>query len=408
MARYLVGGAVRDELLGLPIAERDWVVVGESAEQLLAEGFKAVGKDFPVFLHPVSKEEYALARQERKTAAGYHGFAFDTSAEVSLEDDLLRRDFTINAIAQADDGTLIDPYGGQADLAARVLRHVSPAFAEDPVRILRLARFATKLARFGFTVAPETVALCQQMVADGEVDALVPERVWKETERSLMHERPSLYFQTLRQLGALPKLFPELEALFGVPQRADYHPEVDTGVHTLMCVDKAAEYGFALTVRVAALCHDYGKALTPQEEWPSHRQHEQRGVPLVRQFAERMRIPNAVRDVALIVTAEHLKIHRVQELRAATLLGLLERCKGLDKTTEAFEAVLNASLCDAQGRLHFETAPYPQVDYLRAAARVAKAVTASQIMRPGLTGPAVGQALTKARIAALEIVGCGT
>jgi tRNA nucleotidyltransferase (CCA-adding enzyme) len=355
-----------------------------------------------VFLHPVSKEEYALARQERKTVVGYHGFVFDTSAQVSLEEDLLRRDFTINAMARTDDGALIDPYGGQADLAARVLRHVSPAFAEDPVRILRLARFATKLARFGFTVAPETVALCQQMVGAGEVDALVPERVWKETERALMHERPSVYLQTLRQVGALPKLFPELEALFGVPQRADYHPEIDTGVHTLMCVDKAAEYGFSLTVRVAALCHDYGKALTPPSEWPSHRQHEQRGLPLVRRFAERLRIPNALRDVALIVCAEHLNIHRVRELRASTLLSLLERCKGLEKTTEAFEAVLNATLCDAQGRLHFETAPYPQVDYLRAAAAVAKAVTAAQVMRPDLSGPAVGQALAEARGAALK------
>ena len=400
MKRYLVGGAVRDGLLGLPVQERDWVVVGASPERMKAEGYLQVGKDFPVFLHPSTKEEHALARQERKTAAGYHGFAFNTGSEVTLEEDLLRRDFTINAIAQAEDGTLTDPHGGQADLAAKVIRHVSPAFAEDPVRILRLARFATRFAPMGFTIAEETIALCQQMVAAGEVDALVPERVWKETERALMHERPSVFFQTLKRVGALPKLFPELAALFGVPQRADYHPEVDTGVHVLMCIDYGAAQNYPLATRVAALCHDYGKALTPPAEWPSHRMHEMRGIPLVEAFCERLRLPNHLREVALIETAEHLNVHRVQELRPATLLELLERMKAL-KSPEVFERVLEASLCDARGRLNFENAAYPQVDYLRAAAKVAGALSARDVMAEGAVGAAIGPALFAKRQRAL-------
>ncbi len=401
MKIYLVGGAVRDALLGLPVHERDWVVVGATPESMKAAGYKQVGKDFPVFLHASSKEEYALARQERKTAAGYHGFDFATGAEVTLEQDLARRDFTVNAIAQAEDGSLIDPYGGQKDLAAKVLRHVSPAFAEDPVRILRLARFAARFAPLGFTVAPETIALCQQMVAAGEVDALVPERVWKETERALMGERPSVYFETLRACNGLSKLFPELHALFGVPQRADYHPEVDSGVHTLMCIDVAAREKFALEVRVAALCHDYGKARTPVAEWPSHRGHDARGVPLVEAFCIRARVPNACRDIAVIHTAEHLLIHSVRQLRPKTLLELLERMRAF-KDARVFSMVCEASICDARGRLGFENCDYSQVDYLAEAARIAGALQAKDVMAEGVAGKDIGPALFAKRLAALS------
>lgn len=404
MKAYLVGGAVRDALLGLPVKERDWVVVGATPEDLVAAGYRPVGKDFPVFLHPQSKEEYALARTERKSGRGYHGFTFHTGAEVTLQEDLIRRDLTVNAMAQDEQGALIDPYGGRRDLEARILRHVSPAFAEDPVRILRLARFAARFAPLGFRVADETMELLRQMVQRGEADHLVPERVWKETERALSGDgrsedayRPSVYFQVLQQCGALARVMPELAAQSGVPQRADYHPEVDTLVHTLMCVDVAVRQGFALPVRVAALLHDLGKAVTPPEEWPSHRMHDMRGLPLVEQFCARLRVPNALRDLALAVTRDHLLVHRVRELRPATLLDLLERF-GAFRRGEFFDQALDACLCDARGRLGQEQCDYPPVAYLRAARDAAAAVQAGEVVKDGFSGAAVGEELRRRRI----------
>jgi tRNA nucleotidyltransferase (CCA-adding enzyme) len=398
--RYCVGGAVRDELLGLPIRDRDWVVVGATPEQMLADGFRPVGKDFPVFLHPETKEEHALARTERKSGRGYHGFTFQAGPEVTLEDDLSRRDLTINAIARGEDGTLVDPHGGRRDLAARVLRHVSPAFAEDPVRVLRIARYHARFAPLGFRIADETLALMRQMVASGEVDALVPERVWQETAKALLGERPSVFFATLRECGALARVMPEVDALFGVPQRADYHPEVDTGVHTLMCVDAGARMGFALPVRASALLHDLGKACTPHGEWPSHKQHESRGVPLVERFCERLRVPAEIRDLAVIHTREHLIIHQARELRPGTVLELLERVD-VARRPERFEQLLAACLCDARGRTGYEDCEYPQVAYLREAARVMLAVQARDLAGSGLTGEEIGKALRQRRLETL-------
>ncbi|MEK6806661.1 MAG: multifunctional CCA addition/repair protein [Pseudomonadota bacterium] len=402
MKIFLVGGAIRDKLLGLPFKEKDWVVVGATPEDMAHAGYQPVGKDFPVFLHPQSKEEHALARTERKSGRGYHGFTFHTGPEVTLEEDLIRRDLTVNAIAQADDGTLIDPHGGRRDLEAKLLRHVSPAFAEDPVRILRVARFAARFAPLGFRVADETMALMRQMVANGEADHLVAERVWKEAERALMHETPSVFFNTLQACGALAKVMPELAALHGVPQRADYHPEVDSLVHTLMCVDAAARANHPLEVRVAALLHDLGKAATPHSEWPSHKMHDQRGVPLVQKFCERVRVPNDCRDVALMVTRDHLLVHRVKELRASTLLELLERLDAM-RRPERFELALKSCECDARGRLGFENTEYPQTDFLRAAARAANEIQAAEVVAAGHSGPAVGKELRERRAQRLEL-----
>lgn len=397
MKRYCVGGAIRDELLGLPIRDRDWVVVGASPEEMAAQGFRPVGKDFPVFLHPQTKEEHALARTERKSGRGYHGFTFHTGPEVTIEDDLSRRDLTINAIARGEDGTIVDPHGGRRDLEARVLRHVSPAFAEDPVRVLRIARYHARFAPLGFRIADETLALMRQMVASGEVDALVPERVWQETAKALMGERPSVFFATLRECGALARVMPEVDALFGVPQRADYHPEVDTGVHTLMCVDAGARMGFGLPVRASALLHDLGKARTPQGEWPSHKMHEARGVPLVERFCERLRVPSEIRDLAVIHAREHLIVHQARELRPGTLLELLERID-VARRPERFEQLLAACLCDARGRTGFEDSEYPQVAYLRAAARAMLEVQARELADSGLTGEAFGKELRQRRL----------
>ncbi|MES2685099.1 MAG: multifunctional CCA addition/repair protein [Pseudomonadota bacterium] len=406
MKIHLVGGAVRDALLGLAVQERDWVVTGASPEDMSAAGFLPVGKDFPVFLHPKTKEEHALARTERKSGRGYHGFTFHTGAEVTLEDDLLRRDLTINAIAQAEDGRLIDPHGGQRDLANKVLRHVSPAFAEDPVRVLRLARFAARFAPLGFTVAPETMALCRELVEAGEVDALVPERIWQEMARALMHDTPSVFFKVLHDCGALQKIIPELAALDGVPQRADYHPEVDTFVHTLMCVDVGARENFSLEVRCAALLHDLGKAATPMMEWPSHKMHDARGVPLVRRVCERLKIPNECRDIALHHTAEHLLIHIVRELKPETLLKLLERLDAFRKP-DRLARVCEASICDARGRLNFEHCEYPQVAYLHAAHQAAAAVPVKDVIAAGFSGAAVGEEMKRRRTAALAVFKAG-
>ena len=397
MKRYLVGGAVRDELLGLPVKERDWVVTGATPEDMVAAGYQPVGKDFPVFLHPQTKEEHALARTERKSGRGYHGFTFHTGPEVTLEDDLRRRDLTVNAIARGDDGVVVDPHGGRRDLEQRVLRHVSESFAEDPVRILRLARFHARFAPLGFRVAEETLALMRRMVASGEADALVAERVWQETGRALMFERPSVFFQTLRDCGALARVMPEIDALFGVPQRADFHPEVDTGVHTLMCVDAGARMGFTLPVRVSALLHDLGKARTPRGEWPSHKQHEARGVPLVEGFCERLRVPAESRELAVHHTREHLIIHQARELRPGTLLELFERVD-LFRRPERFERLLEACLCDARGRTGFENDEYPQVAYLQEAAKAVSAVQARDLAGSGLSGEAIGQELRKRRL----------
>jgi len=398
---YAVGGAVRDALLGRPATDRDWVVVGATPDDMQAAGFKPVGRDFPVFLHPDTAEEYALARTERKSGRGYRGFVVDADPGVTLEEDLARRDLTINAIAQAADGALVDPWGGRADLDARRLRHVSAAFAEDPLRVLRVARFHARLAPLGFEVCPETLELMRRITASGELLALSPERVWKETERALTEStHPSVYFTTLRACDALAVLMPEIEALFGVPQRADYHPEVDTGVHVMMAIDVAARDRRDLPVRVATLLHDLGKACTPDHVLPGHRGHEEAGVPLVDAFCERLRLPNACRDLARVVTREHLNVHRAREVRPGTLHDLIERL-GAFRKDDRFESALLACLCDAQGRLGFEDAPYPPVEWLRGARDTALGVGASSVVADGFSGVAVGTELRRRRIEAL-------
>jgi tRNA nucleotidyltransferase (CCA-adding enzyme) len=379
---YAVGGAIRDELLGVPVQDRDYVVVGATPEQMVAQGYRPVGKDFPVFLHPQTHEEYALARTERKTAAGYHGFQFFYAPDVTLEEDLARRDLTINAMAREvqPDGTLtgpvIDPFNGQGDLQARVFRHVSDAFLEDPVRILRIARFAARFT--DFTVAPQTLELMRKMVSAGEVDALVPERVWQELSRGLMEARPSRMFEVLRECGALERILPEIEALWGVPQRADYHPEVDTGVHVMMVVDHAASRGYALAVRFAALTHDLGKATTPDDVLPRHIGHEGRSVDLLKPLCERLRVPNECRDLAVLVAREHGNIHRVMEMGAAAVVRLFERCDALRKPARFAEA-LQACEADARGRLGFEAREYPQAERLRIGLVAARGVDAGAV-----------------------------
>lgn len=404
---YAVGGAIRDELLGVPVQDRDYVVVGATPEQMVAQGYRPVGKDFPVFLHPQTHEEYALARTERKTAAGYHGFQFFYAPDVTLEEDLARRDLTINAMAREvrPDGTLtgpvVDPFNGTADLQARVFRHVSDAFLEDPVRILRVARFS---ARFSdFTIAPETLELMRKMVAAGEVDALVSERVWQEVSRGLMERRPSRMFSVLRECGALARVLPEIEGLFGVPQRADYHPEVDTGVHVMMVVDHAAAQGYALTVRFAALTHDLGKATTPEDVLPRHIGHEGRSVDLLKPLCERLRVPNECRDLAVLVAREHGNIHRVMEMGAAGLVRLFERCDALRKPARFAEA-LQACESDARGRLGFELSEYPQAERLRVALVAARGVDAGAVAAGLGDKPAlIKDAVHRERVRAVEL-----
>jgi tRNA nucleotidyltransferase (CCA-adding enzyme) len=403
MKRYLVGGAVRDALLGLPIGDRDWVVVGADPDELRAAGYIAVGRDFPVFLDPETREEHALARTERKTAPGYHGFVFHADRGVTLEDDLLRRDLTINAIAEDEDGTVIDPHGGRRDLADKVLRHVSPAFAEDPVRILRVARFA---ARFGdFRVAPETEALMRAMVEAGEADALVSERVWQEVSRGLMERTPSRMFEVLRRCGALARVLPEVDRLFGVPQRADHHPEVDTGVHLMMVLDMSARLDTSLAVRYACLGHDLGKAETPVEMLPRHIRHEERSVVLVRRMSERLRVDNACRSLAELVAREHGNVHRSGEFGAAAIVRLFERADAL-RRPDRFAELLLACECDARGRLGREEAPYPPRQRLATALAVVQQVDATAVAAEaearGLAGPAIGAAIHAARVRALE------
>jgi tRNA nucleotidyltransferase (CCA-adding enzyme) len=402
MKAFLVGGAVRDVLLGLPVRERDWVVVGETPESMIARGFRPVGKDFPVFLHPVTQEEYALARTERKTAPGYRGFVIHASPEVTLEQDLARRDLTINAMAQTPDGEIIDPFGGRKDLEERWLRHVSPAFREDPVRILRVARLLARYLHLGFRIAPETVAEMRGMVAAGEVDALVPERVFAELAKALGEATPSAFFRALRECGALAKLFPEIDRLFGVPQPPESHPEIDTGVHTLLVLDQAARLSPDPVTRFAALTHDLGKGLTPPAEWPRHRGHERLGIPALTALCQRLRIPNAYQRLAEKVMRYHGVCHRALELRASTVVDLLDRIGAFRRPDTSLESFLLACEADSKGRPGFEQRPYPQADWLRAARSSALAVSTHGLVRQGLRGAAFGQALRQLRIAAVR------
>lgn len=399
MKTYLVGGAVRDRLLGRASSERDWVVIGATVDEMLAAGFKPVGKDFPVFLHPDTKEEYALARTERKSGHGYQGFVFYANADVSLEQDLLRRDLTINAIAQDADDQLIDPYGGQQDLQQRVLRHVSPAFVEDPLRLLRVARLAAQLHAYGFTLAPETRTLLHQLVASGELGYLTPERVWAETEKALRAEAPQVYFAMLRELGALQLFFPELDALYGVPQPARYHPEIDTGVHSLMVLEQAALLSTKPEVRFAALMHDLGKGMTSQDHWPRHHGHEHAGLALLEKLCDRLRVPNGYRELASLVVQFHGQFRLVlNDLRADTIVHLLQRLDAF-RRPDRFEDFLLACEADLRGRSGFEMLPVPQSRILRELFLLCKEIDMTQLQQSGATGKAFGELVEKTRIA---------
>ncbi|HMN44625.1 MAG TPA: multifunctional CCA addition/repair protein [Povalibacter sp.] len=407
MKVYLVGGAVRDELLGLPVRERDWVVVGARPEELTAAGYKPVGKDFPVFLHPQTGEEYALARTERKTGPGYRGFDTRFSPDVTLEEDLERRDLTINAIAKdPDSGALIDPFGGRRDIASRVLRHVSAAFVEDPVRVLRTARFASRFASLGFGIAPETIALMREIAARGELDALVPERVWQETQRALEQDAPWVFFEVLRETHALRIIFPEIDALFGVPQPEKWHPEIDSGVHTMMVVQQAARLSRDPVVRFAALVHDLGKGTTPPDEWPRHIAHEHRSAKLIESLCTRLRIPNTYRDVAVQVGRHHLLAHKALELRPSTLLELLEHLDAF-RRPERFEQYVLACEADARGRKGLEAREYPQSEYLRRVREAAASVRLSAEERAGMDGLQIAERVRKERIARLSSLAVG-
>ena len=401
MEIYLVGGAVRDEWLGRPVTERDWVVVGATPDDLLTRGFRPVGKDFPVFLHPETHEEYALARTERKIAPGYHGFSVYAAPDVTLENDLLRRDLTINALARDREGRLIDPYHGIRDLEQRWLRHVSPAFAEDPVRILRVARFSARYAPLGFRVAPETLNLMRNMVMSGETDHLVAERVWTETVRALGESHPAQFVATLRDCGALARIFPELDRLFGVPQPAAHHPEIDTGRHTLLALAQAVRLKADSVARFAVLVHDLGKGTTPPEEWPRHLGHEERGADEVRTFCQRLRVPNMYRELGILTARYHTHCHRALELRPKTLLSLLQRLDALRKP-QRFEQFLTACEADARGRLGLENLDYPQATLMRQSYAAAARVQARPLVEQGLTGLALAEALRRERLVAIS------
>ncbi|MDH3220233.1 MAG: multifunctional CCA addition/repair protein [Gammaproteobacteria bacterium] len=397
MKIYRVGGCVRDRLLGLPVNDIDWVVTGATATEMLALGFKSIGKDFPVFLHPESKQEYALARSERKIAPGYHGFEVSADPATTIEQDLLRRDLTINAIAEDEDGNIIDPYGGQRDIEARTLRHVSAAFIEDPVRVLRVARFAARFHRLGFTLAEDTCKLIRQMGQSGELEALVAERVWIELSRALDEADPAVFFTTLRDCDALVRLFPEIDALFGIPQTAKYHPEIDTGLHLMMALQKSAELGHDNETRFAVLMHDLGKAVTPVEILPGHNGHEARGRQLVAAFCKRWRVPKAHSTLALITTEYHTLVHRALDLRPSTLLRLMTRADSLRKP-ERFQKMLDACLADLRGRKNYEDAPYPQRDFLAQLAARLRDMDIAEIQQRGLDGKNLGQAIEQARL----------
>jgi tRNA nucleotidyltransferase (CCA-adding enzyme) len=401
---YLVGGAVRDALLGRSVTEHDYVVVGATPDDLLARGFRAVGKDFPVFLHPANGDQYALARTERKTGAGYYGFATRFSPDVTLEEDLARRDLTINAMARAEDGSIVDPYGGRRDLEARLLRHVSPAFVEDPLRVLRVARFAARFAPLGFTVAPETLELMREIVRAGEMQALVAERVWVETERALGEARPPVYVDVLRACGALAAVFPEIDRLFGVPQPEKYHPEVDTGVHTLQVLEVACELSDDTAVRFAALVHDLGKGVTPQHEWPRHIGHEHAGVKVIAALCERLKVPNEHRELGMLASKEHQRVHRAAELRDATVLELLEATDAF-RRPDRFEKLLLTCEADARGRgPELRRRPYEQGRLLRRWREVAAAVKPDPQLLADADGPTIARHLRSARIAAIRAV----
>ena len=404
MEVYLVGGAVRDRLLGRPVKERDWVVVGALPEDLVRRGYVSVGREFPVFLHPETREEYALARLERKVAPGYRGFTTRFSPDVTLEEDLRRRDLTINAMAQGASGEIIDPYGGRRDLEARLLRHVSAAFVEDPVRVLRVARFAARYADLGFRVAEETLALMRRMSESGELEALVPERVWQETGRALGESRPEVFFETLRECGALRVIFPEVNALFGVPQPPKWHPEVDTGVHVMLALRWAAGAGPSASARFAVLTHDLGKALTTPERWPSHHGHEDGGVPAIEALCARLKVPNEYRDLAVLTARRHTLVHRALELRPATVLKLLEAADAFRRPGR-FDELLLACEADARGRAGLEGQPYPQAAYLRRARLAAASASLSAQERQGLEGPSIGEKLREKRLAAITGLG---
>lgn len=395
---YLVGGAIRDKLLGLTVQDRDWVVVGSSPDELMAQGFLPVGRDFPVFLHPKTHEEYALARTERKISRGYAGFAFDTSSQVTLEEDLSRRDLTINAMAKDSSGCLIDPFGGKKDLQNKILRHISPAFAEDPVRILRTARFA---ARYGFTVAPETQALMRSMVENGEVNALVPERVWQEISRGLMEKTPSKMFAVLKECGALAIILPEINALYGVPQRADYHPEIDCAVHTLMAVDYAAQHDFNLAERYATLTHDLGKALTPADILPKHHGHEKAGIEPVKTLNKRLNVPKNCAKLALMVVENHGLFHSIAELRAATIVAILHKTDAF-RQPQRFMSAVKIGFADTRGRLTFENAPYPQFDHWQEVLKICQAVDIQSIIQSVADKSKLPDEIRQARIAAVR------
>lgn len=397
---YLVGGAVRDGLLKLPVKDKDWVVVGATPQQMLDAGYQQVGKDFPVFLHPQSREEYALARTERKSGQGYTGFTCYATLDVTLEQDLLRRDLTINAIAQDETGELIDPYNGRSDIERRLLRHVSPAFNEDPLRVLRVARFAARYAHLNFLIAPETLALMREMADNGELAHLTAERVWKETENALSSRNPQVYFSVLRECGALKVLFPEIDALYGVPAPAKWHPEIDTGIHTLMTLSMAAQLSPEIDVRFATLCHDLGKGLTPKEKWPSHHGHGPAGVKLVEQLCARLRVPNEIRDLAKLVAEFHDLIHTFPILQPKTVVKLFDAIDAWRKP-QRVEQIALTSEADARGRTGFEASDYPQGRMLRAAWAAAQSVSNKEVIEAGFSGPAIREELTKRRIKAV-------
>ncbi|WP_318517683.1 multifunctional CCA addition/repair protein [Photobacterium leiognathi] len=402
MQTYLVGGAVRDTLLGLTVTDKDWVVVGTTPEAMLAAGFEQIGSDFPVFLHPKTKQEHALARTERKSGHGYTGFVCYSAPDVTLEQDLLRRDLTINAIAQAPNGDLIDPYHGQQDITDKVLRHVSPAFAEDPLRVLRVARFAARFAHLGFTVAPETMALMQEMVVSGELASLTPERVWKEWEKSLSSDDPQMFLTVLRQCGALAIVMPEIDALFGVPQPEKWHPEIDCGIHTLLVAKKAAELSTDKTIRFAAQIHDLGKALSPKDDLPHHKMHCRDGIKPIKALCQRLRVPNEYRDLALLVCEQHTKIHHAEEMRADTFIKIFDQIDAWRKP----ERVAQLATCcraDARGRTHFEQTPYPQADIFQAVFAIAQQVDVKAIVAAGFKGAEIREQLAAKRIEAVAL-----
>ncbi|GAC18158.1 multifunctional CCA addition/repair protein [Paraglaciecola arctica] len=401
MQTYLVGGAVRDKLLGRPIKDQDWVVVGSTPEQMLAQGYQAVGADFPVFLHPKTKEEYALARIERKIGAGYNGFSCDASSEVTLEEDLLRRDLTINAMAMDDQGNIIDPYNGQQDLKDKLLRHVSAAFVEDPLRVLRVARFAARYHSLGFRIAPETLTLMQTIVANGELTALSAERVWQETARSLLEDHPEIYFENLRACNALAVWFPELDVLWGIPNPPKWHPEIDTGIHTMMVLQQAVKLSDKLIVRFAALVHDLGKGLTPPESWPSHRGHEKIGLEAINTLCDRLKAPNDCRELGLMVSEYHTHVHNAFELKASTILGMLNRCDVWRKP-QRFADFLLSCKADARGRTTFENCEYKNAEYIWQAYEAAAKVDIKAIVAKGYLGKAIKEQTEQQRISLIQ------